>query len=193
MKNVWIGFGVVLLCMVLYKATFGSEESFSQNTQTSTLTRNNYILTADSVVSETLDAEEDSSPAQLDVLEGNYNGKADSLVAYALQRYGTQYVYGGASEEGFDCSGFTTYVYSRFGIDIPHGSTLQSEVGQKVALSAAKKGDLLIFTGTNPNDRTPGHVGIVINNPPKGIQFVHSSSNGGVKVSEVKGTLYEKR
>lgn len=129
----------------------------------------------------------------LDVLEGNYTNTSDSLVAFALQRFGTEYVYGGATEEGFDCSGFITYVYSRFRMDLPHGSTLQSKIGESVPLQQARKGDLLIFTGTNLEDRTPGHVGIVITNPPKAVKFVHSSSNGGVKVSEVEGTLYQKR
>jgi cell wall-associated NlpC family hydrolase len=66
-------------------------------------------------------------------------------------------------------------------------------VGESVPVRQAKKGDLIIFTGTNVKDRTPGHVGIVITNPPKAVQFVHSSSKGGVKVSELEGTLYQDR
>ncbi|MGV3539964.1 MAG: C40 family peptidase, partial [Rufibacter sp.] len=148
---------------------------------------------ADSTARKANTAQEGPGVPNFGVLEGNYTSKADSIVAFALQRYGAEYSYGGITEDGFDCSGFTTYVYGKFGVDIPHGSTLQSTQGTSVPLEQARKGDLLIFTGTDVKDRTPGHVGIVITNPPKAVQFVHSSSNGGVKVSEVEGTLYQKR
>lgn len=196
MKKVWIAFGTVLFLIVLYKALFGAGDPLGPAITRTSQDGKDKVFHQSSSVAETeedADVSEGDERAALDVLKGNYATKADSVVAFALQRFGATYTYGGATEEGFDCSGFTSYVYNNFGVDIPHGSTLQSTMGTSVPLDQAKKGDLLIFTGTNVNDRTPGHVGIVITNPPKAVQFVHSSSNGGVKVSSVDGTLYGKR
>ncbi|WP_192821077.1 C40 family peptidase [Rufibacter sp. LB8] len=191
MKKIWIGFGVILVLLLLYKAFFATEETVVPGLRRTSFDGKDKTFHQDSAGKPVTNTPDQA--ANLDVLEGSYSSKADSVVAFALQRYGTEYTYGGASEEGFDCSGFTTYVYTKFNVEMPHGSTLQSKLGQSVPLQEARKGDLLIFTGTNLQDRTPGHVGIVITNPPKKVQFVHSSSNGGVKVSEVEGTLYQKR
>ncbi|WP_066833444.1 C40 family peptidase [Rufibacter ruber] len=193
MKRIWIGFGVVLLLLVLYKAIFGAGSVLGPAVRRTSLDGGDRAFHADSASEKVTAKTAGGSSAKLGVLDGDYATKADSLVAFALQRYGAEYTYGGVTEEGFDCSGFITYVFGEFKVDIPHGSTLQSKIGDTVPLQQAKKGDLIIFTGTNLKDRTPGHVGIVITNPPKAVQFVHSSSNGGVKVSEVEGTLYQKR
>ncbi|TXK52193.1 NlpC/P60 family protein [Pontibacter qinzhouensis] len=117
----------------------------------------------------------------------------EALVTYALSLLGSPYLYAGMSEEGFDCSGFTTYVFEQSGIAIGRSSSLQAEEGVAVSREEARPGDLVIFTGTNKHDRTPGHVGIVISSPGDTISFVHSSSNGGVKISQVEGSGYDDR
>jgi cell wall-associated NlpC family hydrolase len=121
------------------------------------------------------------------------NDKADDIVTYAMSLLGSPYVYAGISPDGFDCSGFITHVFSNFKMDVPHSSAMQAEEGVYVAREEAQVGDLVIFTGTNTTVREPGHVGIVISSPGDTIEFVHSSSNGGVKVSQVEGTGYERR
>jgi len=85
------------------------------------------------------------------------------------------------------------YAFKKFNISVPRSSTELADAGRKVKLHETRKGDILIFTGTNPDDRTPGHVGIVISQAGEPIEFVHSSSNGGVKISQVDGTNYERR
>ena len=117
---------------------------------------------------------------------------AEGILQFAEQFMGLGYKYGGNTPTGFDCSGFTHYVFSQFGYNVPHGSRNQAEIGDAVHDNEIKKGDLLIFTGTNLADRTPGHVGIVTSESGP-IQFIHSSSNGGVKISEVHGTRYAAR
>lgn len=117
----------------------------------------------------------------------------DTLIAYAMSLIGSPYVYGGTSAAGFDCSGFTSHVYQAFDVPVTRSSATQSADGETVDRTEARPGDLLIFTGTNPSVREPGHVGIVISNPGDTIRFVHSSSNGGVKVSQVEGSGYEAR
>jgi cell wall-associated NlpC family hydrolase len=124
---------------------------------------------------------------------GGSSNKADDIVTYAMSLLGSPYIYAGISPDGFDCSGFITHVFSNFEMDVPHSSAMQAEEGIYVAREEAQVGDLVIFTGTNANVREPGHVGIVISSPGDTIEFVHSSSNGGVKVSQVEGTGYERR
>lgn len=118
---------------------------------------------------------------------------SDSIVGYAMSLLGSPYVYAGITPDGFDCSGFITHVYGKFAIAVPHSSALQAREGVQVVREEARQGDLVIFTGTNADVREPGHVGIVISSPGDTIEFVHSSSNGGVKVSEVEGTRYDLR
>lgn len=81
----------------------------------------------------------------------NVTGK--QLVKFAKKFVGTPYSYGGDDPSGFDCSGFTRYVYKRFGMSLPHSATDQLRVGRAVSRSALKPGDLVIWNGG-------GHVGI---------------------------------
>jgi len=60
---------------------------------------------------------------------------------------GIPYVYGGASRGGFDCSGFTMYVYQRVGISLSHGATDQARRGRRVSLRHLKPGDLVFYGG----------------------------------------------
>lgn len=117
----------------------------------------------------------------------------DSLVQFALQQQGLPYQIAGTQPTGFDCSGFVQYTFAHFGLEVPHSSALLAKEGVSVPLSESQKADLVIFTGTTVSDRTPGHVGIVIANGADGLEFVHASSNGGVKVSKIDSTGYARR
>jgi len=64
---------------------------------------------------------------------------------------GVPYVYGGTSPDGFDCSGFTQYVFAQAGISLPRTSSAQGGVGTKVSAADAQPGDLIW---------TPGHISI---------------------------------
>ena len=75
-------------------------------------------------------------------------GTGASVVAYAKQFIGTKYTYGGSSPStGFDCSGFTSYVYKHFGISLPRTSGGQSGVGTAVSKADLQAGDLVIYRG----------------------------------------------
>ena len=117
----------------------------------------------------------------------------NKIIQNGLSRMGTPYIFGGTTEKGFDCSGFVQYAFKKFNINVPRSSTELAGAGKKVKREDTRKGDILIFTGTNVSDRTPGHVGIVTRKVGKIIEFMHSSSNGGVKISQVEGTNYERR
>jgi cell wall-associated NlpC family hydrolase len=83
------------------------------------------------------------------------NFSLDQVVAVAKQYIGVPYVYGGASPAGFDCSGFTQFVYAQFGVALPHSASRQGSGGTAIAASAALPGDLVIMDGG-------GHVGIYL-------------------------------
>lgn len=87
------------------------------------------------------------------------------VVGTAAQFIGTPYKWGGTSPAGFDCSGFTQYVYSKLGINIPRTSEQQALVGTRVnGLSHARPGDLVFFAGSDGTPSAPGHVGIYVGN-----------------------------
>ncbi|GGF09777.1 C40 family peptidase [Hymenobacter cavernae] len=123
--------------------------------------------------------------------------QADSIITFALRQLGSPYTYAGSTPHGgFDCSGFVMYVYGHFDIAMPHSTAQLINVGREVPRQQARKGDIVVFTGTAATSTIPGHAGIVISNPGEPIRFVHASSarrDSGVKISEVAGTDYERR
>jgi len=99
------------------------------------------------------------------------------VVAFAETLMGTPYQYASTNPEvGFDCSGFITYVFNHFGIQVPRSSVDFTNVGQSISTSNAKPGDLILFTGTDSTEKTVGHMGIVVFNKNDTLQFIHSSS-----------------
>ena len=113
---------------------------------------------------------------------------SSDIIATAKKYMGTPYVYGGSSPKGFDCSGFTSYVYKQFGINIPRSSSGQATVGTMVNKSNLQPGDLLIFSNTYKSGVS--HTGLYIGNG----MFIHSSttSSGGVIISELNSNYYTK-
>ena len=126
----------------------------------------------------------------LDLTESSSSNS--DLAATAKQYLGTGYVYGGASPRGFDCSGFTMYVYSQHGYSLPHSATSQwqSGLGTRVySISELQPGDLVFFNDPSRNaGRACSHAGIYTGDG----QFIHSSSSrsGGVIVSSLTSGYY---
>ena len=99
------------------------------------------------------------------------------LVDFATTLIGTPYKYGSAQpEKGFDCSGFISYVFNHFDIAVPRSSKDFTDVGKHISRVDARQGDLILFTGTNVNNRAVGHMGIVTFNNPDTLLFIHSTS-----------------
>jgi len=99
------------------------------------------------------------------------------LVKYAETLIGVPYLYGSTNpQQGFDCSGFITYVFNHFNIDVPRSSIEFTNVGTAIPLEKSKPGDLILFTGTDSTERFVGHMGIIISNDSIQTLFIHSTS-----------------
>jgi cell wall-associated NlpC family hydrolase len=99
-------------------------------------------------------------------------------VSFARHLIGVPYVYGGSSpRSGFDCSGFVRFVYQHFGVELPHSSYADFNLGRKVSRSALAPGDLVFFDGL-------GHVGMYVGNG----RFIHAPHSGTrVQISALEG------
>jgi cell wall-associated NlpC family hydrolase len=94
--------------------------------------------------------------------------KQARVVGFARHYLGVRYSYGGTSPaSGFDCSGFTRFVYAHFGITLPHYSGAQFGMGRRVSRAGLKPGDLVFFDGV-------GHVGIYVGSN----RFIHAPHTG---------------
>ena len=100
------------------------------------------------------------------------------VVRFARRFLGVRYSYGGVSPRtGFDCSGFTRFVYSHFGVALPHYSGAQFSMGRRVSRGQLRPGDLLFFDGV-------GHVGLYLGRG----RFIHAPHTGTrVSVSPLNG------
>ncbi|MBR3002413.1 MAG: C40 family peptidase [Clostridia bacterium] len=108
------------------------------------------------------------------------SNKGQEVCNYAKQFLGCKYVYGGTSPSGFDCSGFTQYVYKHFGVTLNRTAEAQTGNGTAVSKSNLKAGDLVIFTS---------HVGIYLGNG----NFIHAANpSKGVITSSLSESYYVK-
>ena len=102
---------------------------------------------------------------------------------FAQTLMGVPYVYGSTDPKvGFDCSGFITYVFNNFNIKVPRSSVDFTNVGTEVPVAESKTGDLILFTGTDPLERTVGHMGMVVSNADT-LKFIHSTSGKAMGVT----------
>jgi peptidoglycan DL-endopeptidase CwlO len=90
-------------------------------------------------------------------------GTREALVKYAKRFLGVNYVWGGSSPSGFDCSGLTQYVAKKFGINLPRISNQQANYGTRMAIANLQPGDLV---GWDENKRNNGadHIAFYIGN-----------------------------
>lgn len=103
--------------------------------------------------------------------------RASALTDFAETLKGISYKYGAADpKRGFDCSGFINYVYKQFNISVPRASREFTNFAKEIKLNEARRGDLILFTGTDSTKRVVGHMGIITSNNGKSHEFIHSTS-----------------
>jgi cell wall-associated NlpC family hydrolase len=119
------------------------------------------------------------------------NTTADVLISYAESLEGTKYKYGGTNEEtGFDCSGFVWYVFNHFNIKVPRTSVQFTNAGKEVKITESKRGDIILFTGSDERSRKVGHIGFITANENNKITFLHAASGGGRGVMKSQMSEY---
>ena len=110
-----------------------------------------------------------------------------ALTGTALALRGAPYRNGGADPSGFDCSGFTQYVFGQYGVALPRAVVEQFKAGQAVAPHDLTRGDLLFFSTVAPG---PTHVAIALG----GDEFVHAPSSAGVvRVERLSASYWSQR
>ena len=95
------------------------------------------------------------SPAPAPVLK---SGRGSTIVAIAMRYLGVPYVYGGATPRGFDCSGFTQYVFAQVGISLARSANGQYQTVPRISRSQAQPGDLVFYLSGG----SAYHVGIFL-------------------------------
>ncbi len=127
------------------------------------------------------------NPSRAQAVERAASGEQPSVVRRALGYLGSRYSYGGSGARGFDCSGFTSYIYRQHGIYLPHNSAAQYRVGKPVSRSELRPGDLVFF---RTRGRRISHVGIYMGSG----KFVHASSaRGRVRIDTLNSGYYHQR
>ncbi len=171
-----------------YKVTYGSytgyiSKALVSDKQVTTTSRGNVNRTTETEnITETENTTETTS--QTVATDSSLEGGAQ-VADLAQQCIGCSYTYGGTSTSGFDCSGFTQYVYSSCGYSINRTASAQSNNGYEVSKDELIPGDLLLFDNTS--DGSIGHVGIYIG----GGTFVHAAnSRRGVTTDTINSGYY---
>lgn len=140
-------------------------------------------------VEETNTETEETEETDTNTVSSSTGISGAEVVEYAKQYLGYKYVAGGSSPSiGFDCSGFTTYVYKHFGISLNRSSKGQIKNGVAVSKNNLQPGDILIFNGSS--NTSIGHVGIYVG----GNDFIHAAnSREGVIITSLSSSYYQKR
>lgn len=114
------------------------------------------------------------------------SGSGREVVRVAQKYKGAKYTWGGSSPKGFDCSGFTWYVYQKAtGMDITHGVEEQWQLGHSVGRGEWQPGDIVFFENTF--ERGLSHVGIYTS----GDDFIHAENEQtGVVISSLDSDYY---
>lgn len=105
------------------------------------------------------------------IAEMNYNDKQKKLISFGRNFLGSRYTFGGSSpSEGFDCSGFTQYIYSKsLAVALPRTTKAQSRVGRPISWDRLEPGDLVFFDLSG----RLSHVGVYLGNG----KFFHASTS----------------
>jgi cell wall-associated NlpC family hydrolase len=131
----------------------------------------------------------DEKPRVRDEKEIEEYSASFAMATYAKSFQGVPYRMGGTDSKGFDCSGFTCYVYSHIDVPIPRTAQEQFNACESISLRKAEKGDLVFF-GKSKNRIS--HVGLVLSGLGENLTMIHSSSSQGIIITNVELSNYWK-
>lgn len=117
------------------------------------------------------------------------------IIEFAKSYLGTTYRYASVDPaKGFDCSGFVSFVYNHFNINLPRASKEYKLLGTSQKPEDFKVGDVLVFYGYR-DSKSIGHVGIICEANGLKSKFIHSSSGkaNGVTISQLDSDHYSRR
>ena len=117
---------------------------------------------------------------------------ADMVIDEAMKYLGTPYRWGGKNPKGFDCAGFTRYIYSKFGVELAPSAAPQYRIGTVLKTEEICKGDLVFYAGRSGSKHI-GHVGIVTTVNENGFEFIHAQTSTGVAISSSREPYYANR
>ena len=170
------------------KTGYVSAKYISDQKKVETTSRSGNTIKAENITP--MDEQQDTAKNEEQPTSSSSSGnEGTSVVEYAKQYLGCKYVAGGASpESGFDCSGFTSYVYKHFGVTLSRSSKGQINNGVAVEKSNLQPGDIVVFN--NSSNTSIGHVGIYIG----GNSFIHAANpKEGVVITSLSSSYYQKR
>ena len=110
------------------------------------------------------------------------------IADYARQHVGTRYKYAGKSPKGFDCSGFTYYVFGQHDLPLPASSATQEKAGKAIRVEDARPGDLVFFRRTKNGEVF--HVALVLDHSSDGLTVIHSTTSRGVVIDRIWESSY---
>lgn len=148
-----------------------------------------FFMASCSSASKTYNSSANKNTTRKSVERGERKSLRKDIANHAKKYVGIPYKYAGKTPKtGFDCSGFTSYVFNKFDIEVSPGSKYQAKTGREIPLKKAKPGDLLFFG----KGRKVTHVALVTKNTREGIEVVHSTSSRGIMVQNVSKSSYWK-
>jgi cell wall-associated NlpC family hydrolase len=117
----------------------------------------------------------------------------DSIIKFGKNYLGKPYRYHISNTRRFDCSGYVSFIFSKFGYSLPPSSSGMAYVGEKISKENARKGDLILFKGRSTKSSRVGHVALIIDVDDKGIVMMHSSSRGILIEHYANNDYYKRR
>ena len=186
MKNIF----KIALLLIAYSGTFAANNTIHNIilNEVSTLNTSTKSFNTDPKKKNTV--LNDKNATDIFIENNTESYLALQLINVASDKLGTGYRSGGTTTAGFDCSGLMYSTFKKFDITLPRSSDEMAEIGTKINPENAKKGDLIYFI--NRGQHRINHVGMIVEVNGAEIKFIHSSTQGGVIISSLKESYYER-
>lgn len=152
---------------------------------------NNLLQTVFSDLPYVIDMQEDQKPIDITptetVEENTVSEVRSNLINHSREYLGVPYQWGGASPEGFDCSGFTTYLMKEeANLKLDRRAVEQYKSAKKVKRKNVQPGDFAFFD----NGSGISHVGMVISTENNSVQMIHASTSLGISIVDIYQSSY---